>query len=91
MLWVSADDGGLYTFDGTHFTDIGKVVDKFKGIPYEPGPPESGAPPKARAMLRDNVPPLDSEINFTDIGKVVDAFKTIPYAEDRPTACLACP
>jgi ligand-binding sensor domain-containing protein len=23
VLWISADDGGLYTFDGAHFTDIG--------------------------------------------------------------------
>ncbi len=81
-------------FDGAsqpNFTDIGKVVDKFKGIPYDPGPPESGAPPKVRAMLRENITPLGLKISFTDIGRVVDAWKTIAYPEDGPTACPACP
>ena len=74
------------------FTDIGKVVDKFKGIPYDSGPPESGAPPKVRAMLRENIPPLDEKVNFTDIGKVVDAFKSIPYDEPGPSPCTdPCP
>lgn len=72
---------------GQHRTGIGKVVDAFKGIAFVEGNPPEGAPRKLRAMLRDNVPPLDSKINFTDIGKVVDAFKTIAYAEDGPTAC----
>ncbi|MCH7883884.1 MAG: hypothetical protein IIC01_01415, partial [Planctomycetes bacterium] len=67
-----------------NFTDIGKVVDAFKGIPYDEGPPEDGAPPEVRAMLRGNVPPYSSRINFTDIGKVVDAFKTIAYGEFGP-------
>jgi hypothetical protein len=69
-------------FGDVSFTDIGKIVDAFKSVPFVPG-----APNKWRAMLRDNSPPLDSTINFTDIGKVVDAFKTIAYAEDGPTAC----
>ena len=70
-----------------NFTDISKIVEAFKSIPFIPGSPPDGAPRNVRAMLRENVPPLDSSINFTDIGKVVDAFKTIAYAEDGPTTC----
>ncbi len=69
------------------FTDIGKVVDAFKGIAFVEGDPPDGAPRKVRAMVRGNSAPLESSINFTDIGKVVDAFKTIAYAEDGPTGC----
>ena len=69
------------------FTDIGKIVDAFKGIAFVEGDPPEGAPRKVRAMLRGNSAPMDSKINFTDIGNVVNAFKTIAYAEDGPTAC----
>ena len=65
-----------------NFTDIGKVVEKFRGL---------FPPLKVQAMLRENILPLDSKVNFTDIGKAVDAFKKIAYAEDGPTACPACP
>ena len=74
-------------FGDVSFTDIGKMVEAFKSIPFVDGPPPDGAPRKMRAMLRDNSAPLGSKINFTDIGKVVDAFKTIAYAEDGPTNC----
>ncbi|MCH7840156.1 MAG: thrombospondin type 3 repeat-containing protein, partial [Planctomycetes bacterium] len=70
-----------------NFTDIGKVVEKFKGIPFDPGPPPDGAPITVRALLRSNLPPVDGKINFTDIGKVVDAFKSIAYDEIGPCAC----
>ncbi|MCH7839676.1 MAG: choice-of-anchor B family protein, partial [Planctomycetes bacterium] len=72
------------------FTDIGKVVEKFKGIPFDPGPPTSGAPLKVQAMLRENILPLDTTLNFTDIGKVVNAFKKIPYSEVGPDTCPPC-
>ncbi|MCH7840682.1 MAG: hypothetical protein IID38_10675 [Planctomycetes bacterium] len=74
-------------FGLVNFTDIGKIVEAFKGIPFVEGPPPSGAPNKWRAMLRDNEGAPGSKINFTDIGKVVDAFKTIAYQEDGPTDC----
>jgi hypothetical protein len=75
-----------------NFVDIGKVVEKYKSIPYNAGPPESGAPPKARAMLRGNVVPLGGLINFEDIGRTVNAYKTIPYGEAGPSACTeVCP
>ena len=70
-----------------NFTDIGKIVEAFKRIPFVSGNPPDGAPRKVRAMLRGNSAPLDSTINFTDIGNVVNAFKTIAYAEDGPSAC----
>ena len=65
-----------------NFTDIGKVVDKFKDI---------SPPLKVQAMLRGNVPPLDTPVNFTDIGRVVEAFKGLPYNEVGPPACSPCP
>ncbi|MCH7884852.1 MAG: S8 family serine peptidase [Planctomycetes bacterium] len=74
-------------FGDVSFTDIGKIVDAFKSIPFVEGNPPAGAPKKVRAMLRGNIAPLDSSVNFTDIGNVVSAFKTIAYAEDGPTAC----
>ena len=74
-------------FGDVSFTDIGKVVEAFKGISFDEGPPPDGAPRKVRAMLRGNSAPFDSSINFTDIGNVVNAFKTIAYAEDGPTSC----
>jgi choice-of-anchor B domain-containing protein len=76
------------------FLDIGRVVDKYKGVPFDPGPPEAGAPPKVRAMLRDNVPPLGTKVNFIDIGLVVESYKHLPYGQPGPTpgACGApCP
>lgn len=69
------------------FTDIGKIVDKFKGIPFDPGPPENGAPIVVRAMLRGNLPPVGKDVNFTDIGKAVDAFKSLAYDEIGPCTC----
>ncbi len=78
-------------FNFIYFTDIQKVVDKFKGIPFDPGPPESGAPPKVRAMLRGNSPPLAQLVNFTDIARAIDAFKGIAYPEAGPTSCPSCP
>ena len=78
-------------FGNVNFTDISKIVDAFKGIPFVEGPPPGGAPKKARAMLRGNVPPAGALVNFTDIGKVVDAFKSIAYREVGPSACTqAC-
>ena len=74
-------------FGDVSFTDIGKMVEAFKHIPFVPGNPPDGAPRKMRAMLRENSAPFDSKINFGDIGKVVNAFKTIAYAEDGPTSC----
>ena len=74
-------------FGQVDFTDIGKIVDAFKSIPFVEGPPPGGAPKKAGSVLRGNVPSPGSAINFTDIGRVVNAFKTIAYAEDGPTAC----
>ena len=77
-------------FGNVNFTDIGKVVDKFKGIPYlekTETTDEDGAPSEVRGMLRDNVPPFSSQVNFTDIGNNVDAFKTIAYAEEGPIDC----
>ena len=64
-----------------NFSDIGAVVNAFKGIPLPDG---IG---KWRSMLRDNQGAPDSKINFTDIGKVVDGFKKISYKEFGPTAC----
>ena len=66
------------------FIDIGKLVEKFKGIPYHAGPPPSGAPPQARAMMRGNSPPLTQAVSFLDIGSVVNAFKRMPYPEAGP-------
>ena len=74
-------------FGDIDFTDIGKMVEAFKGIAFVEGKPPDGAPRKVRAMLRENSVPFGSKINFTDIGKVVDGFKSIAYAEDGPTAC----
>jgi len=74
-------------FGDVSFTDIGKMVDAFKGIAFVEGNPPEGAPKKVRAMLRDNSAPFGSKINFTDIGNVVNAFKTVAYAEDGPTNC----
>lgn len=54
------------------FSDIGAVVDKFKADP--------SAPIKARALLRNDVPPVDSSVNFSDIADVVSGFKTISIA-----------
>ena len=71
-------------FGDVSFTDIGKMVDAFKHIPFVPGNPPDGAPRKMRAMLRENSVPFGADVNFTDIGKVVNAFKTIAYAEDGP-------
>jgi hypothetical protein len=67
------------------------VVEKYKGIPHDPGPPERGAPPKVRAMLRGAVLPFGEKTNFQDIGLVVDGYKRIPFSEPGPTACLPCP
>jgi hypothetical protein len=64
-----------------NFTDIGKVVDKFRGQP------QPGTPVKARLMLRGNLLPVLTQVNFTDIGKVVDAFRAIPYKETGPANC----
>ena len=74
-------------FGDVSFTDIGKMVEAFKGIAFVEGDPPDGAPRKVRAMLRENSAPFGSKINFTDIGNVVKAFKTIAYAEAGPTAC----
>ncbi|MCH7885991.1 MAG: hypothetical protein IIC01_12195, partial [Planctomycetes bacterium] len=71
-------------FGDVSFTDIGKMVEAFKSIPFVDGPPPDGAPRKMRAMLRENSAPFDKAINFTDIGKIVNAFKTIAYAELGP-------
>ena len=70
-----------------NFTDIGMVVEAFKRTPYDPGPPEAGAPPKVRAMLRNNVVPVSGDVTFTDIGRVVDAFKTKSYPDYGPCPC----
>ena len=67
--------------DQPNFTDIGSVVDKFKGL---------FPPLKVQAMLRGNLLPLDGLVNFTDIGKVVEAFRTIPYMEAGPSPCPSC-
>lgn len=65
-----------------NFTDIGKVVDKFKGL---------FPPLKVQGMLRGNVPPAGAPVSFTDIGRVVGAFKSIAYPEVGPSACVeAC-
>lgn len=69
------------------FTDINKVVEAFKSIPFVPGDPPDGAPRKMRAVLRGNSAPLGERITFGDIGKAVDAFKRIAYAEAGPTDC----
>ena len=74
-------------FGEVSFTDIGKMVEAFKGIAFVEGDPPDGAPRKVRAMLRENSAPFGSKINFTGIGNVVKAFKTIAYAEAGPTAC----
>ncbi|MCH7884064.1 MAG: hypothetical protein IIC01_02340 [Planctomycetes bacterium] len=74
-------------FGTINFTDISKVVEAFKSIPFIPGDPPDGAPRKMRATLRGNSAPLGAPITFSDIGLTVDAFKTIPYAEAGPTAC----
>ncbi|MCH7886069.1 MAG: hypothetical protein IIC01_12590, partial [Planctomycetes bacterium] len=65
-----------------NFTDIGTVVDKFKGL---------FPPLKVQGMLRGNIPPAGASVNFTDIGRVVGAFKSLAYQEVGPSACVdAC-
>lgn len=78
-VWASF--GGI---SEPNFADIGKVVEKYKGVPFDPGPPESGAPPKVRAMLRENVPPLETAVNFLDISIAVNGYKGLPYAPPGP-------
>ncbi|MCH7884562.1 MAG: hypothetical protein IIC01_04865, partial [Planctomycetes bacterium] len=72
-------------FGSVNFTDIGKQVNAFKSIPYNPD--YSGGPGKWRSMLRENSPPFNLTTNFTDIGKTVDAFKSIFYGEKGPSTC----
>lgn len=69
------------------FIDISKVVDKYKSVAFDPGPPVAGAPRKVGAMLHGNVPPLNDSVSFLDINLAVDAYKTIPYKEQGPTSC----
>ena len=65
-------------------------VAKFKGIPYNAAA-YSGAPPKRRAMLRENVAPLWEKVSFADIAYVVSAFKAIGYPHPGPVDCGPCP
>jgi hypothetical protein len=67
-----------------NFQDIGAEVNKYKGIMYSPGPPESGGPPKARAALRGNQVDLAPKINFIDIGLAVEGYKVIHYKFPGP-------
>lgn len=68
-----------------NFIDVGQTVNAFKGI----GPP--AGPGKLRALLRGNVPALDSRVSFIDISVEVNAYKTIGYEETGPASCGACP
>ncbi len=61
-----------------NFTDIGFIVDAWKGIPIGQ---------KIQAMLRWNIPPVHAHINFTDLGNDVDAWKAISYREVGPSNC----
>ncbi|MCH7840720.1 MAG: hypothetical protein IID38_10865 [Planctomycetes bacterium] len=65
-----------------NMTDIGGVVNAFKGIPIS----MSGVG-HWRSMLRGNEGVPGAPINWTDIGKTVEAFKSIAYSEVGPTDC----
>ena len=76
------------------FSDIGKLIEAFKGIPFDPGDPDaippippSGGPNKWRAMLRENEWAPNGPITFTDIGLAVSAFKSIAYNQFGPVDC----
>jgi len=72
------------------FLDINAVVNKYKGIAYAAGPPESGGAPLVRAMSRGNVVPVGEQVNFLDIGNAVSGYKKIPYGEAGPVSCPSC-
>lgn len=77
-----AVDGGSAQPD---FSDIGAVVSKFLG---------ALDPPKVRAMLRMNVPPVTSSIDFADISSAVDGFLGTAYPYSGPCSCpsdTTCP
>ena len=75
-----------------NFPDINEVVEKFKGIAFDPAPPPAGAPIQASCMLRDNTPPIcGTKVNFRDIGFVVEGYKQIHYRPTGPTPCGPCP
>ena len=75
-----------------NFSDITAAVDKFKNVPFNPGPPPSGGLSKTRTMLRANLLDIHSQINFNDIALSVNAFRLAPYGEAGPEACVdPCP
>jgi len=59
--------------------DISALVNKFKST--------IGAPIKARALLVDPVPDMESDLGFAHISACVDAFKGLPY----PHTIASCP
>jgi hypothetical protein len=65
-------------------------VNKYKGIAYAAGPPESGGAPLVRAMSRGNVVPVGEQVIFLDIGNAVSGYKKIPYGEAGPVSCPSC-
>jgi hypothetical protein len=75
-----------------NYQDITAGVEKFKRIPFDPGPPPTGALSKTRTMLRGNDLDVHSLVNFLDIGYVVRAYKGLPYGEAGPVECTEpCP
>ena len=71
------------------FTDIGAAVNKYKGIPFSPGPTPAGGAPEWHALSRGNVVAgydlsTVTKVGFLDIGKTVESYKKIPYNEDGP-------
>jgi hypothetical protein len=60
-------------------SDVSALVDKFRNAP--------GAPIKVQALLVDEVPNMDGDVDFTQISAGVDAFRGMPYPQVGPVAC----
>ncbi|MBI4141977.1 DUF4215 domain-containing protein [Candidatus Woesearchaeota archaeon] len=70
--WGDIDNSGSVTF-----TDISKLVDKFKGY--------TTAPKMAQADVSPNTP--NQDVSFVDISAVVDAYKGLAYPYAGPASC----
>jgi hypothetical protein len=60
-------------------SDVSGLVDKFRSA--------IGAPLKVQALLADDVPALEGDVDFTQISVAVDAFRGMPYPNAGPVSC----
>jgi len=76
-----------------NYADISALVNKYKGIAFQPGAVPLGGAPEWHALLRSNVvaeydvTTANKKVNFQDIGHAVNGYKLVPYNLPGPAPC----